>query len=193
MARHARRRRPSTIGLVAMTLLAVAAGALASEAESRWPVNGPFVRAGAVGTALDVEPVRVTVHGVRAATVLSDGLDDLDSAGIWIAVDVSAAALTEPATIAEMALRAADGREFRQTDRAPNPMVGGEFDPLITERGEVVFEVPGDVVGEVVLVISPDAPRRTVPRAAAEVPLTVEAPGPDPLVPRARELATEDP
>ncbi|WP_157553155.1 hypothetical protein [Jiangella gansuensis] len=192
MARHARRRRPSRTGLAAMTLVAVAAGALASEAESRWPVNAPFVRTGAVGTVLDIEPVRVTVHGVRSATVLSDGLDELESAGTWIAVDVSAAALTEPATIAEMALRDTAGREFRQTDRSSNPMVGSAFDPLITERGEVVFEVPDDVAGEVVPVISPDAPRRAVPRAAAEVPLTVEAPSPEPLVPRGRELATED-
>jgi hypothetical protein len=189
MARHRRIRRPSRPGLLAMSLLVVAAGAVASRAETWWPPTGPFVQAAAVGEPVAVEPVRVTVHGARAATVLVNGLDELSSGGSWVAVDITAAALTQPAPIAGMAVRDRAGREYEQTDRTANAMVGAPFDPLVPERGEVVFEVPADALGELTLVISPDSPGRTVPRAQAEVPLTVDEAADEPLTPRGRELA----
>lgn len=173
-----------------MALIVVAAGAVASRAETWWPPTSPFVRAAAVGEPVTVEPVRVTVHGARAATVLADGLGELTSDGSWVAVDITAAALAEPAPIMGMALRDREGREYEQTDRATNAMVGAAFDPLVPERGEVVFEVPADALGELTLVISPESPGRMVPRAEAEVPLTVDEVADEPLTPRVRELAS---
>lgn len=190
MGRHRRVRRPSRPGLVAMAVVVVAAGAVASRAETWWPPTGPFVRAAALGEPVTVEPVRVTVHGARAGTVLVDGLDQLTSDGSWVAVDITAAALTEPAPIMGLALRDREGREYEQTDRATNAMVGAAFDPLVPERGEVVFELPADALGELTLVISPDSPGRTVPRAEAEVRLTVGDPAAEPLTPRPRDLAS---
>lgn len=189
MARHRRVRRPSRAGLVAMTAVVVAAGAVASRADTWWPETRPFVTEAAVGEPVVVEPVRVTVHGARAATMLADGLDDLGSEGVWIAVDVTAAALDRPAAISGMALRDRRGREYAASARATNPMVGGPFDPQVPERGEVVFELPSDALGRLTLVISPDAPGRTVPRAEAELALRVDEAADEPLTPRPRELA----
>ncbi|WP_158602899.1 hypothetical protein [Jiangella rhizosphaerae] len=188
-ARHRRARRPSPAALAAMIAVVVAAGAVGARADTWWPRTGPFVDAAAAGEPVVVEPVRVTVHGARAATVLADGLDEKDSEGIWIAVDVTASALDEPAVIAGMALRDRRGREYASSNRATNPMIGTPFDPRVPERGEVVFEVPSDALGRLTLVISPDAPGRTVPRAEAEVALRVDEAGGEPLTPRPRELA----
>lgn len=188
-ARHRRVRGPSRAGLVAMTVVVVAAGAVAARADTWWPETRPFVAEAAAGEPVVVEPVRLTVHGVRAATVLADGLDDLDSEGVWIAVDLTAAALDRPAPISAMALRDRRGREYQASDRTTNPMIGSDFDPLVPERGEVVFELPSDSLGRLTLVISPDAPGRTVPRAEAELPLRVDEAADEPLAPRSRDLA----
>ncbi|WP_116948700.1 hypothetical protein [Jiangella endophytica] len=192
MARHRRVKRPSRAGLVAMTVVVVAAGAVAARADTWWPQARPIVTGAAVGEAVVVEPVRVTVHGVRAATVLADGLDDLDTGGVWIAVDLTAAALDEPAAISGMALRDRRGREYASSNRVTNAMVGGPFDPLVPERGEVVFELPSDALGRLTLVISPDAPGRVVPRAEAELPLRVDEAADEPLTLRSRDLAEVD-
>lgn len=190
MARHRAVRRPSPAGLVAMIAVVIAAGVVGARAETWWPPAGPFVDEAAAGDSVVVEPVRVTVHGARAATVLADGLADKDSEGVWIAVDVTAAALGEPAAISGMALRDRRGREFASSNRATNAMIGNPFDPRVPERGEVVFELPSDALGRLTLVISPDAPGRTVPRAEAEVPLRVDEADAEPLTPRSRDLAT---
>ncbi|TDD65003.1 hypothetical protein E1262_26505 [Jiangella aurantiaca] len=189
MARHRRAQRPSRAGLVTMTVVVIAAGAVVSRADTWWPEAGPFVTEAEVGEPVHVEPVRVTVHGARAATVLADGLNDLDSEGVWIAVDVTAAALDQPAGISGMMLRDRRGREYASSNRVTNPMIGSTFDPRVPERGEVVFEVPSDALGRFTLVVSPDAPGRTVPRAEAEMPLRVDEAADEPLTPRSRDLA----
>lgn len=189
MARHRRARRPSPAGLAAMIAVVLAVGVVGDRADTWWPRTGPFVDEAAAGDRAVVEPVEVTVHGARAATVLSDGLDEKQSDGVWIAVDVTAAALDEPAAISGMALRDRRGREFASSNRADNPMIGNPFDPRVPERGEVVFELPSDALGRLTLVISPDAPGRAVPRAETEVAVRVEEAGDEPLEPRSRDLA----
>ncbi|PZF84605.1 hypothetical protein [Jiangella anatolica] len=189
MARHRRVQRPSAPALAAMVAVVVAAGVVGDRADAWWPRTRPFVGEAATRDSVVVEPVRVTVHGARAATVLTDGLADKDTDGVWVAVDVTAAALDEPAAISGMALRDRRGREYASSNRAGNPMIGNPFDPRVPERGEVVFELPSDALGPLTLVISPDAAGRAVPRAEAEVPLRVDEAAGEPLTPRPRDLA----
>lgn len=191
-ARHARTRRPSRGATAAVIVLTIATGAVSNSATDWWPPTGPFVTSGDVGERIEVPPVSVVVHGVRAGTLLVDfGADDgLTTDGVWIAVDVTAEALSEPSNIGEFALRDERGRSYRQSNRVSNDMVGRAFDPGISERGDVVFELPRDALDGLVLVVSPDAPGRVAPRAAAEVALTIGGVGDEPVEPRSRELAS---
>lgn len=191
-ARHARPRRTSRTATAAVVLITIAAGAISSNATDWWPPTGPFVTGSAVGERVDVSPVSVVVHGARAGTVLTDfsADDGLTTDGVWVAVDLTAEALTEPSRVSEFALRDARGRSYRQTNRIANDMSGRAFEPGISERGEVVFELPWDALGALVLVVSPNSPGSVMPRAVGEVALTVGDVGEEPVEPRSRGLAS---
>lgn len=180
--KHARRRAPSKPLQVLLVVITIAAGAVASRAEGWWPPTAPIIRSGtADGEPVAADPVWLTVHGARAGTVLADGLEELDTGGAWVAVDITVEAMSEPSTVGEFVVRDDRGREFRQADRVANPMVNRGYDPGVPQRGDVVFEVPDDALSDLVVVISPASPGRTIPRAIAEVPVQVGDVSGDPL------------
>ena len=189
--RHARPRRPSPLRIAAAVTMVIVAGAVAARAETWWPVAGPFIQEGSGADRIDVDPVWVTVHDVTAATAVTGTYDDVvDTDGAWLLVDVTFEAQDEPSTVSEVAVRDAAGREFRQSDRVDNPMIGGTLDPGLPERGHVVLEVPADALGDLVVVVSPNSPGRLIPRAVAEITIRVDTPATDPVDLRARELVT---
>lgn len=192
MARHARARRTSKVATGFVVAVTITAGAISHRAADWWPPAGPFVAGAAVGERVEVPPVAVIVHGARAGMVLADDLGDeqLTTDGVWIAVDVTVDALDEPSPVGEFELRDEQGRSYRQSNRMSNDMAGQAFEPGIAERGDVVFEVPWDALGALVLVVSPDSPGRVAPRGTAEIPLNVGDVSDEPLTPEPRGLVT---
>lgn len=190
--RHARRRatrRPARLIVAALAITVVGTGAVAAQAESWWPQARPFSDSGSAGQRIDVGPVRVKVHDARASTMLSDGLSEIDTDGAWVAVDITTTAVDEPTGIEEMVLRDDRGREFRQASRVENPMIETSFDPAVPTRGEVIFEVPRNAMGDLEIIISPADAGRVIPRATATVALSVRQVADEPLEPRMPEIA----
>ncbi|MFC7404337.1 hypothetical protein [Georgenia alba] len=180
----------SRAGTWLLAAAVLAAGMLATHAETEWPVERGFAHHGAVGEELVVQPGTVVVHGARAAAAYSDGYDGtLASDGVWVAVDVTLTGGREPVDISTWSLRDGAGRRYLVSDRAL-PGSFGAVQPGSPVRGEVVFEVPRDALGDVEIWVNHgiDEPRLAdyavvpvhVERLAHE-PMTAEPPA---LVPR---------
>jgi hypothetical protein len=150
------------------------------------------VHVGTPGEQVTVNPMWVRVNDVHAATVvIGEEQQELDTSGAWVIVDLTAAALSAPDLIERMLLRDEDGREYRASTRVENPMLKTPFEPGIPERGDVVFEVPTDALGNVTLIALPDA-FHTMPRAVGEIALRVDSPGTQAATLRPRALDTDD-
>lgn len=174
------------VTVAALAALVVTGGLLANHADRAWPATRPFVTQGEQGEPAPLEPGTVTVHGARAARTLDDGSGgELTTAGVWVAVDVSVAGGDQPLRAGSFALVDDDGRAFDATRRLGlnHPGLAQPGSPV---RSEIVFEVPEDALGTLVL----RASVLTVPQLSAvtEVPVAVDTAEETPMVPRGTTL-----
>lgn len=159
------------VTVAALAALVVAGGLLADHAERAWPATRPFVTQGETGEPASLAPGTITVHGARAARTLDDGFGtELDTAGVWIAVDLSVSGGDRPLGVGAFSLVDDDGRAYDATRRL-TPNYPGLAQPGSPVRSEVLFEVPEEALGALVL----RASVLTVPQLSAvtEVPVTV--------------------
>ncbi|SRR5690606_3346950 len=137
-----------------VALLAVAvlgAGLLVDHAERAWPSTRPFVRTGTVGEEVRLWPGWVEVRGARAANSYVDPYgDEIPTDGVWVAVDVVLTGGREPVGVAQWTLEDAAGRRFQASERGGAYLMDSA-QPESPLRGEIVFEVPRDALGRLVV------------------------------------------
>lgn len=149
-----RERRRERLVHVALAAAVVAGGLVVNHVERTGGSARSFVHVGEPGERLPLWPGSVVVHGARAASELEteyQGRPPTD--GVWVAVDLSVAGGDQPGPIPDVRLVDAQGRSFDTTDRA-GLLALPEPQPASPVRGEVVFEVPADALGEVVVVVA---------------------------------------
>lgn len=188
IARHARNR-SSRLRLAVLGAAMITAGSVSANADTWWSPTRPMVFRGAPEERLVVEPIWVRVNDVRATTSVINDEGELDTSGAWIVVDLTAAAVSSPEGIERLAVRDGDGREYFAASRVPNPMLDGLFEPGIPERGDVVFEVPTDALGDLTLRVMADSPHLW-PRAIGEIALQTGEVEPEAVGLRQRRLQT---
>jgi hypothetical protein len=103
----------------------------------------PFVRAGAVSTAVSARTFTAAVLGVRGAAVLTQDGTTHDTSGVWILVRLRLTAVRNPARVTYAVLRDGSGRTYQPTGRIDQPLLDGEaFEPGVPIVAELAFEVP---------------------------------------------------
>jgi hypothetical protein len=104
-----------------------------------------FVNTGAMGEPVSAQSFQTTVLGARtAAQINTDPGAGVETAGVWVLVQVRAVALEESMWIKYAAVRDSGGRTWLATPRFEQPLVDGGYrlDPGIPVEAEVAFEVP---------------------------------------------------
>jgi hypothetical protein len=156
-----------------LLVIALAAGALLSrytpDVDSR---DRPFVRTGHIGQTITLPEFTVSVRSVRGAAVVSQSGANHDTSGVWILVTVRLVALHEPVSVGYMALRDGQGRTYRASARISQVLDGWRLQPGVPVTGEVAFEVPVAVAGNLAVQFARPAIDLRMD-AIAEVPLSI--------------------
>jgi hypothetical protein len=178
ISRHRRpgSKAPTKLGAGALILAALAVGGvITSGTPDTDRRQRPFVRAGAMGQAVNARSFDVTVLGVRgAAKVAEDGLEH-DTSGVWVLVRVRLVARDEPVLVGYAAVRDAGGHTYLASNRLDLKLVMGGHDlqPGVPVTGEIAFEVPRDAAPSLSLrLASPLLDQRM--DAVAEIPLGID-------------------
>lgn len=132
-------------GLVVLTLLA--GGWLERVAGPGDGATRPFVRTGQVGEAVDARMADVTVLGMRGGSLIKSYGKALDTAGVWVFLRIRVTPRTESAAIEWARLTDGKGRRFDLTMRIDQKMTFATSQPGLPVEGELVFEVPRNLVG----------------------------------------------
>jgi hypothetical protein len=163
------------VRVAVLLVLALAAGALLTrytpdaDAEQR-----PFIRTGHIGQTVTLNDFSVRVVSVRGAATLSQSGAKHDTSGVWILVTVRLMALHEPVGAGYMALRDGQGRTYRASERIDQILVGGwSLEPGVPVTGEVAFEVPVAVAGNLALRVAKTSFSDLRMNALAEIPLSI--------------------
>lgn len=164
----------SRLGVGALVIAAIALGGVVKsytpDADTR---ERPFIRAGALGGAVDARTFDVQVLEVRGAKKISRSGKVRETKGVWVLVKVRVVAHDEPSVIGYAALRDGRGRVFVATDRIGQPLAGGRtLQPGLPVEAEIAFEVPADVTDLSVRLSWASLDRRM--DAMAEIPLRVD-------------------
>ncbi|UFU03703.1 hypothetical protein LQF12_03595 [Ruania suaedae] len=141
------------MSLVVSVVLVLAAGVGVNALDERTSPSGSVSTPFSLGEDVEVGNYRVHVHGARAAQTLEDDGELLTTAGRWVIVDLSYAAVRSPEYSASMGLRDSQGRMYTVSNRSP--VSGWPVAPDTWMRGEVAFEVASDSVGEMTLFVWP--------------------------------------
>lgn len=171
-------RRPRSGSWVAAAMLAVllAVGVVVDSATAE---NNPHPGAAvsfAVGEDVTLPNFRVHVNGARVAETILDGEQQLETAGVWLLVDLSYANVRRPDLLNDLGVRDHQGRTYSVTDRHSRGTWVAAPDTWF--RGEVVFEVPASALaeGEVELLVWPSgrSQAETVPMRYGSTRLPVD-------------------
>jgi hypothetical protein len=136
-------------GGVILVLAALAAGrAILEFRADANDMHRPYLRSGATGQTVDLRTFDLQVLGARYASVLRDSGVIHETTGVWVIVKVRITAHTEPISVGYAALHDRNDRTYFATDRVRQSLVGGvrEYQPGVPVEGEVVFEVPKEVL-----------------------------------------------
>lgn len=160
--------------MAVLTVVVVAAGVGVNQANERLPPYGETSVAMELGRDAVVPPFQILVHGARGAEHVQDITGEpLTSSGVWVLVELSYATLDRSGTPQEFELRDSSGRRFRSSERVAgaNPWEAGAD---IWLRGEIVFEVPRDALGELTLVVWPQGRDQGLPNRYGQLLLWVD-------------------
>jgi hypothetical protein len=162
------------LGVAVLLVIALAAGALLSrytpDVDS---AQRPFVRTGHIGQTVTLPEFTVRVRSVRGAAVVSQSGANHDTGGVWILVTVRLAALHEPVSVGYVVLRDARGRTYRASGRISQILIGWRLQPGVPVAGEVAFEVPVAVAGNLAVQVAKPPSDDLRMDAIAEVPLSI--------------------
>lgn len=107
--------------------------------------NAPFVTTAEVGEWAEGRTFGVRVEGVGLARELAGGDWSGTTDGVWVVATVTAEAAQEPGTLAG-SLTIGD-LHFDASERAgSSALTGVPLSPGLAQRGDLVFEVPADVL-----------------------------------------------
>ena len=181
--------RRSRWAAAAMLVAAIAVGGGANAIDSNFLATGwHSVQHGEEGSDSTVGNFQVHVHGATTATQLEDG-DVVTSPAAFVVVDLSYATTDAWETPEEVVLIDGDGREFVEPSGFGSDGRVWPAGPDIWHRGTLLFEVPGEAVGELTLEFRPETPRTQRPASILRVPLTVAASSEPLVLESARVLA----
>lgn len=163
------------VGVAVLLALALAAGALLTRyTPDADATQRPFVHTGHMGQTVTLTDFSVRVVSVRGAAVLTQSGAKHDTSGVWILVTVRLVALHEPIGVGYMALRDGQGRTYRASERLDQILIGGwSLEPGVPVTGEVAFEVPVAVAGNLSIRIAKPSLGDLSMDAVAEVPLSI--------------------
>ncbi|WP_129649406.1 DUF4352 domain-containing protein [Peristeroidobacter agariperforans] len=148
-------------------------------------ITAPFVTRGDAG-----EWVHTRTFGVRVdKSYLSRTLrqtsfgrsEERTTSGVWVIVKVDALAVHEPSMIGAFALQTEDGRRYQHTERVRLSrkvgLLGRELQPEMPVAALLVFEVPEDVVANLMLI----AGEREIPHLTSEAHISLRWQSSNPL------------
>jgi hypothetical protein len=150
-------------GAVLVLATVIAGGAIQSWTPDVVREQAPFVRTGVPGAVVDGRTFDVTVLGVRGGTLISVEGATHDTSGIWIVVRLRLTAKRDPLALGYAALIDASGRTYLSSGRFDQPLVGAPpiasrvLQPGIPVTGEIAFEVPVAVAGDLSIECGGDA------------------------------------
>ncbi len=164
------------LGAIVLVLATLAIGQLiAAHTPDATAQERPFVRTGAIGSVIDARTFDVKVLGVRGGALLTDGTSTYDTSGVWVIVDVQLTALGNPAMLGYAALLDGDARTYRATERFDQPLLTGrELQPGLPVTGEIAFEVPVSVTGDLTIQLSPATDGVLATDAVAQIRLPID-------------------
>ncbi|WP_159620974.1 hypothetical protein [Ruania rhizosphaerae] len=139
------------LSLLLGVLLVLAAGVGVNALTDRTEPSGSVSTRFALGEDVRIGEFQVHVHDVRAAQTLDDDGVPLQTSGIWVIVDYSAATTREPAYSPNLGLRDSEGRTYSISSRSP--VSDWRVAPDTWTRGEVAFEVAADALGDLTLYV----------------------------------------
>jgi len=149
-----RHRRPTPAGRVlassltagALVVTVAAGGWLRDRTPDVDRRERPFLRSGAVGTAVDVRTFEATLLDVRGGTKVSRNGSEHDTGGVWLVVRVRIVARAAPSSVGYAAVVDDRGLTYLATGRFVQGVAQGgrTLQPGIGVVAEIAFEVPVD-------------------------------------------------
>jgi hypothetical protein len=156
-----------------LLVVALAVGALVSRNTPDVDTQQqPFVRTGQVGGIVRTPDFDARVLSVRGAAVISQSGAVRDTSGVWVLVTVRLMAMHKPLGVGYMAVRDGQGRSYRASTRIDQALSGWRLQPGVPVAGEVAFEVPVAVAGNLSIRLA-EPPIDLRMTAVAEIPLAI--------------------
>jgi len=149
-ARETAVRLPRLLTAGVLVVLTVLAGSWLDRVNG--PGNGddrPFVVTGRTAETVDARKLDVTVLGMRGGAVITSYHKPVDTAGVWLLVRIRVTPRSESGGLGWARLTDGRGRRFNLTGRVDQPMTVTTSQPGLPIEGELVFEVPRDVMGPI--------------------------------------------
>ena len=134
----------SLTGVVVIAALAIGLAVTSRLPSAEAIASRPFVRHAALGSPVPMRTGVVTVDAIDATTAVKQSGTTVKTSAHWLLVTLRFTAAQEPAALAGMTIRAADGRTYSAT--RPLQSTCGAGQPGITIRCTIPFELPGDAL-----------------------------------------------
>lgn len=161
------------VGLAALALLA------AGSHLQRWlpsddddPGSEPYLRAGAVGDAVDIRTGTVTVESVAGSRTVEEYGSELVSPGVWVLARYTVVADRENTPITFAELHDGEGRTWKTSGRNVNSCLAGP--PGVQTHCSAYFEVPVEALSTLRLQLARES-RDTRYDVVADVDLGLSA------------------
>lgn len=158
----------------AMLVAAIAVGGGANAIDDNFLATGwVTVHHGEQAQDSSVGNFQVHVHGARSSTQLED--ETVTSPGTFLVVDLSYATTDAWDTPEEVVLIDAEGHEFSEPTGFGSDGRVWDAGPDIWIRGNLLFELPTEAVGELTLEFRPETSDARLPARLLRVPLSVDS------------------